>query len=787
MKRFFFFIFSLAVTGFVAAQIPVGKFRTHVPLHSFHSVAVADDYVYAASTNGLLLLDKATRDSDNPDVTSWSKVDGLSDIDISKIHYDRDHKTLVVAYANGNLDFIVNDNLYNIRDIKNKPLTGSKEPRHIRSYGDRIYIAYPFGIVIIDPRSRLIEDTWFTKRNGVQITANDIAVSNDYYFISTDEGIYSIPKSSGNPANFHEWELSTTAGVYVFDHIVCNSGHVYANKNATAAIFGTIPDTLYELTDHGWTATAHTYSDVRSMTTSNGELVVTNWDYVQTFDDQLNLTYLAYWYHDNNYPNCYEALLDGDLIWAADNTYGLVQYNKTYFYYKFYTVSGPFAATAEGICSTRGLTVTVPGTRKKSTAYSPGWLYPSVSWFSNQEWHYNATDFQNYDSLHPTNDFNNVVINPNDEKEWYIASWGNGLFKCRDGRVVAHYNAANSILDSTSGGSTFVSGLAFDNKGNLWITNSQCSRMLKMLEPNGTWHAYNISSGVVTSSPNGVVAEHVLVDSRGYKWITFPRDDNFNRYHLVAFSDNGTYENMSDDKFARIDMNVAAEVNSATVYCIAEDHDGEIWIGTDKGVKVIYYPNRVFEGTAYPRNILLEQDGYVSVLLEWEEVTAIAVDGANRKWIGTGKAGVFLMSEDGQEQLLHFTAEDNPLFSNQITSISIDPLSGEVFFGTAKGLTSYRGTATAGHDSYEDLPVFPNPVGHDYDGVVTVQGLKENSLCKITDSSGKLVWQGYSNGGELVWHCQDHFGRRPATGVYYVMCSDDNGKEHIVTKFLFIQ
>ena len=80
-----------------------------------------------------------------------------------------------------------------------------------------------------------------------------------------------------------------------------------------------------------------------------------------------------------------------------------------------------------------------------------------------------------------------------------------------------------------------------------------------------------------------------------------------------------------------------------------------------------------------------------------------------------------------------------------------------------------------------------NPVRHDYNGPLTVQGLKANSLCKITDASGKLVWQGYSNGGELVWYCKDLFGQRPETGVYYVMCSDENGKEKAVTKFLFIR
>ena len=144
------------------------------------------------------------------------------------------------------------------------------------------------------------------------------------------------------------------------------------------------------------------------------------------------------------------------------------------------------------------------------------------------------------------------------------------------------------------------------------------------------------------------------------------------------------------------------------------------------------------------------------------------------------------MSENGQEQLLHFTAEDNPLFSNQIESICIDQLSGEVFFATAKGLVSYRSTATAGFETYEDNLVYPNPVPHGYAGMVAVSGLKSNSLCKITDSAGRLVWQGYSHGGQLVWDGKDHYGNRPATGVYYVMVSDEDGKEKIVTKFVFI-
>lgn len=783
MKKHILFPILLLTVLHLQGQIPVGQFRSHIPLHSFHSVAVGDDYVYAAANNGLMLLEKKTLNDDQPNLSSWTKVEGLSDVDIAHIQYDRMHHVLLVIYRNGNLDFIKDDKLYNISDIKDKQLTGSKEASHIRIHDNIAYIVYDFGVVLLNLDNRLIEDSWFTKDEDTLLTARDIAISESRYYISTNNGIYSISRSHPIPSNFLEWSKEPVKSED-FDQLFYIDGHLYANRNAASEPSNEVKDTLYVLWQGEWSPTTLTYNNVMSLTGLGNEMAVCNQFEVEVLDAEGTLAFKAIWYKDDNgYPYAREAVLDEDMIWVADANYGLIAANRTYYYTKELTLNGPYAATAHGMCSHNGVLAAVPGAT--SASFGPRYQYPSLSWFVNNRWHSNSSDFYYYDPLHITVDFINVIINPNDESEWYIASWSNGLFKCKNQKVTAHYNAANSPLDSTIYGRTMVSGLAFDKKGNLWMTNSQCSKMLKMLEPNGTWHAYNITSGVITST-EGVVAQHLLVDSRGFKWVTFPRDDNLNKYHLVVFNDNGTYDNLGDDQFQRIDMNTAARVNSSTVYCIAEDKDGEIWIGTDKGIKVIYYPAKVFDGTALPNNILLEQDGYVSVLFEYEEITAIAVDGANRKWVGTNKAGVFLMSENGQEQLLHFTAEDHPLFSNQITSICIDDLTGEVFFGTSKGIVSYRGGATKGSDSYEDLLVYPNPVHHDYHGMVAVKGLKTNSLCKITDASGKLVWQGYSEGGQLVWDCKDHFGNRPATGVYFVMASDEDGKEKIVTKFLFI-
>ena len=768
----------LAAAGF--SQSAIGSFQAHTAMHKFLSVAADATTIYAASTNGLMLLEKSTIFDEQSEISAWTKVDGLSDIDIVKIFHDDIYNILVISYSNGNLDLIQEDRIVNVRDVKDKSLTGSKRLQVCRELDGELYLVYPFGIVILDLADKVITDTWFTKREGRQYTPTDIALAGQRYYVSTTEGVYSIAKNSPLINDFSQWEQENEMNVSFLASV---ADRVFAVKVADENVTGS-QDTLFVKAGNGWEPTVKSYLKVNYMASQHDTLLVCNWDGVELLSPDAERYYYALWYESSSYPDVREAVLDGDNIWAADHVFGLVQNNMTYYTHRFFEIPGPYMDYVERIVSRNGIVAAVHGTRKASTAYAPGYRYPALSWYQNQEWHCNSSDFLHFDPDYPTYDLTNVAINPKNEAEWAIASWGNGVFKCKDCRAVEHYNAANSLLDSISSGSTYVSGLQYDKKGNLWMTNSYCVTMLKMMEPDGTWHGYNIASALGASAVGEVVAENLLVDSRGYKWINFPRAGV--KYPLIAFTENGTYDNTGDDRIARIDMNAAAEVTSSTVYCMAEDLDGEIWIGTDKGVKVIYYPSKVFDDGVYPRNILLEQDGYVSVLLEYEEVTAIAVDGANRKWIGTNKAGVFLMSENGQEQLLHFTAEDNPLFSNQIVDINVNDFTGEVFFATSNGLVSYKGTATGGFETYEDLPVYPNPVPHGYTGAVAVNGLKTNSLCKITDSFGKLVWQGYSDGGQLVWNCRDFHGSRPATGVYYVMVSDEDGKEKIVTKFVFI-
>jgi hypothetical protein len=187
------------------------------------------------------------------------------------------------------------------------------------------------------------------------------------------------------------------------------------------------------------------------------------------------------------------------------------------------------------------------------------------------------------------------------------------------------------------------------------------------------------------------------------------------------------------------------------------------------------------------RQILVEQDGVFQFLLEGQAVTTIAVDGANRKWMGTDGAGVFLLSEDGTEQVERFTVDNSPLFSNRINDIEINPDNGEVFIATEEGIISYLGDATQSAATNECTTVYPNPVRENYTGPIAISGLLRDSEVRITDVRGNLIFSTVSNGGKAIWDGTNTNGQRVNTGVYFALSSDVEGESTCVSKILVIK
>jgi ligand-binding sensor domain-containing protein len=357
----------------------------------------------------------------------------------------------------------------------------------------------------------------------------------------------------------------------------------------------------------------------------------------------------------------------------------------------------------------------------------------------------------------------------------YLGSHGTGILQINNGQAVKRYDETNSPLRKRGGLFNIISGMALDKSSNLWISNFDVDSSLHQLNNKSEWTSYKLPVNNTSK---------IAIDSRNSKWIIVQSGG------LLFFNDKGTVTT-TDDIISRVNANSGTgNLPSNNINDIAFTKNGELLIGTDQGFVRIRNPNAIQTGGNYDAEriiVSVEQGtnlgGYV---LETEKINTIFIDGGDRRWFGTDK-GAWLYDSDGTTLLHHFTKENSPLMSNNVLNIGINETTGEVFFGTDKGLISFRADANAAAKSIEKLVIYPNPVRPDFVGDVAITGLTDNTLIKITDINGQLVYQTFSNGGMATWNCKTFSGERPSTGVYLVFAMSNDGEETEVGKLLFIK
>jgi hypothetical protein len=450
-------------------------------------------------------------------------------------------------------------------------------------------------------------------------------------------------------------------------------------------------------------------------------------------------------------------------VWIADRLHGLMRRSGGSF--DILTPPGPFSNLVFSISSYPGRTYFAAG--GYTSAFNNLWQNGEYSLLSQGIW----TSRLNYD----VRDVLYVKEHPDDPAIHMLATWGNGLVEYRNGELYELYNEQNSSLRSIIPGGDYIriGGMVYDNQKNLWVTNSGVPEPVSVRKANGEWQSFAYG-GLINHDHSG----QLIINREGHKWMLLPRGGG-----LFVFDNEG------DQKRKLSITNENNALISNEVHSIAEDLNGYIWVGLNNGVVVYYNPSRVFSEENFNAGRIVltgSREHEFGYLLNNETITSIAVDGADRKWFGTDKSGVFLVSPDGKQQIHHFTRQNSPLPSNTISDIAIEPASGEVFFGTTSGVVSFRGGATSPHHGFNDVYVFPNPVREDYEGTITVTGLMKDSLVKITDISGNLVYETTSLGGQAHWDGRNYRGRRVRTGIYLVFVSSPDGQQSHVTKLMFI-
>lgn len=753
-------LLSITVAVFILfrlnGQSPPGTWTDRLSYNSALAIAGNSDIVYASTGTSILVHEAGMNE-----LRKLSPVSGLSETGIATLGWSEENKTLVIAYNSLNIDLVNGNKIENIPDIRNHFPGIRKKINRIKTRGEFACLASGYGIIVADISRKEIRDTWKPGQDESDNEVFDLAFGNGFVYAATSNGLWQADIQNQGLAYPGNWRRVSGVPESTCNLLVFSDGTLYCNFPGEAA-----GDIVYAVNEGASVFSQSPGTTNRSMDTAPGGFTISSSRSLRYYNSR-GLLIREIDSYGWGQPDIFQAVISESDIWIADRALGII-HGKNMADFARLPVSGPALNKVAMIASEGGKTIICPGGISGSSA---GLKIPfMVSVYDGQKFEIISSDFHA--------DAMRAVSDPSDPSVFFISSWGGGLFRYKNNRADKIYDSSNSPLqESGATGETRVLGLAFDRSGNLWMTQPDVREKIKILKSGGNW----ISYPRIIDSP---LAGDLISTSKGQIWIILPGG-----YGLFIIDDNGTPDIYTDDLTRRLTIIDSDNRIFGSAFALAEDLDGNIWVGTDQGPVIYHNPERLFDSDARGNRIRVPRNdgsGLADYMLGKETITSISVDGANRKWLGTSNSGAYLLSADGTQVLKNYNAFNSPLFSDSIASIAIDQVSGEVWLGTSEGTLSIRETATSGKASFSKVYSFPNPVREDFTGNVTITGLMRDTEIKITDISGNLVYETISEGGQASWDLSTYNGRRVRSGVYLVFCAAGDGSKSCITRILVI-
>ena len=748
MRKYVVFIILLIWNTIGFAQVP-GTWNEYFSFRNVQQLESVDDNIFALSENGIFIYNTSTQE-----IQKITKINGLSTVGLTCMAFNDSTSSFLIGYNDGTLDILDYPSLrvQAIPTVANKSIYGSKKINAIAMKNDTAVIATEFGVLTFSMTTKKFFSTTILSNDGSYVPTKSVTIDRDTMYAATTKGIFSANLSNANISDFSSWAKRKNIPYEndTISHIAALNGTIYYVHKY---IGDASKDSVFKIHDGKAKAFKTQMEDVTSLRVRKMNICLTSYYSARLYNQEEKLIYSC---DTSNcrYKNHTDVIkIDNNSYFVGNKTVGITSNNISII------PNGPHSNHITDIQYANNRLYTVCGNLNLWENAVFGLKLSNNDWYSHDNWQANNSIC--------------VTYNPIEDK-YYYGTCGNGLVVGTNSWWYdTIYNSKNSIINIQNSESyEVIFDVESDKKGNVWMINFGTSKPLIVKTKENEWYSYSLST-------NKNLYKKIFIDKRGYKWIG-------GGDKLLVFYDNATLDDTSDDLLVQIPLQDNEGTIAAHTTCITEDLDGEIWIGTNQGIAVHSSPSRVFKDRQKVSRIKIEIDGEVGYLLSSENITCIAVDGGNRKWIGTENSGVFLISENGTEQLINFTKTNSPLPTNSITSISIDHESGEVYIGTGEGLVSYYGDATIGNVEMNNVKIFPNPVRESYDGNIYVQGLVADAIIKITDVSGNLVKTVTANGGTAIWDGKNLYGERVKTGVYLIYISDETATYTTVKKILFI-
>ncbi len=748
----------------------LGSWKMFLPYGNSFGACDGGDRVYEAGSKSIFSYEKSSGI-----IQTYDKASGLSDLGITKISYDPNTKFLAIVYNNSNLDFIYNGtDVYNVPDFKNLATTGAVNVYSVSFLNGNAYVSSDLGISVVDLTRMQVSNTYLIGANGSQLKVYATTFDSVNIYAATPVGVRYASRNAANLQDFNSWSTFSLA-----QNIPAKkTTYIQAFNNKIYAVIpsGNGSDTLYQynIVGNSWSPAFSAVADsITGLNQTNGSLYFSAWDspsgstgYLGKIDAAGNLTYNqtlghsrpAGWFESNG------------VSWEPDYYIGLVQrIGNTV---QRIIPEGPQSANVFALDCKNGVLNVAPGGVDQSWSAVGNldgfFVYKNGTWQNHNQY----TD----GALNGINDFICTASIRSTGTTYYGSFfWGLAELNQSTGNItMIDKNSPVGLLQGEVGDSsrTKITCLYADSSDNLWIGNAAPS-LIKVIRPDGTWRKF-------TTAFSPLLLKKMIVDQYGQVWAS-----TFQPGGVMVLNYGADMDNTADDKYAFLQSGAnAGNLPSNNVFSLAVDHTGNVWVGTDAGIGIFYCPGNVFQGGCDATQIKVTLNGYVGYLFGRQTVRALAVDAANRMWVGTTD-GLWLISNDGQTTYQNFTTDNSPLPDNEITDITINDATGEVFIGTDGGLVSYQGDAIG--PSCADCNgalVYPNPVKPDYSGPIAIKGLTDNAYVKITDIDGHLIFQGRANGTQMIWNGNGYDGARAKSGVYLVFSSTDLGKQKQVAKIL---
>jgi len=727
-------LFLLASPSFSQNQIQVGDWRAHLTYYNLSCVAQNNKEVFAASENALFAFDKNSQK-----IRTIGKKEGLSDTQISALAFHQERNFLFVGYANGNIDLYNESTCINIRTILNANLT---HPRihHVFFENQWAFISTDDGLVKLNLDSYKITSEYKNLNLGTRAAVFQASASADSIYLATDFGLIS-GKKTDNLQDFALWNrLYASAAIRACAFLP--DGRLVSYLSATDSLL------LYDNGTYTFFQLGQTFENSR-VTIAENRVFLGAQASVLRFDPATTTTQV---FVDEKIVSCKEVLLSSTgTIFGADRFSGLVKIGTDGQIANFFA-DGTISPKVYRIRKLDNKIIALSGGHKGMIADGD---LSGFSVFEQNKWT-NYTSLPNFigaKNCPEVADWVDAVYDPR-RNVVFLASFQHGLWR---------WDQQSGVFTKQAVAPDRLSSIHFDPQGNLWVLAFNQSPTVYVFKTDDTWQSFSFSSSIPLRGLE------LLTDGLGNRWIR-PETTTGG---LFAF-DQSNQRVLSEDASN-------GDMPSRQVFSIAKDRNGSIWLGTSNGVARFDRLNDLFNGASVTLPIY-EQ----GALLNGQIVQAIAVDAGNRKWLSTPD-GLLLVSADGSDVLAEFNQENSPLLSNVVYDICVDDLSGEVFFATDKGIVSYRGTATSPDYLQSNVKIFPNPVQPPYSGLVSIEGLAQDCQVKITDISGKLIFETQSNGGMAVWDCKDYNGQKAQTGVYLVLSTTLDGLQTFVGKIVLVQ